>query len=232
MPYAVIDTETTGFSGQDRVIEVGVVLLGDGLEPEGDWDTLIDPARDLGPVHVHHITPADVAGAPTFAEAAGPLVGHLAGRVLVGHNIGFDSRMLNQEFERLGVGRPLLPAFTLDTITLARRLHLSPSHVYTLDRLCDTLGITRAVAHAALADAQATAQLFTLAAARLAQPTGRPEPAPVTPADRWAAHHAAARSLITSAVGKGKSSYRRQGDNRQYNTFHVFLLRKKIFIKA
>ncbi|MDR0415949.1 MAG: 3'-5' exonuclease, partial [Propionibacteriaceae bacterium] len=164
--FAVVDTETTGFGPGDRVIEVGVVLLGPDLAPESEWDTLVNPgARGVGPTAVHRIRPADIADAPAFADIAGPLVGLVRGRVLVGHNVGFDARMLNQEFERLGAGRPLHGRFSLDTLRLTKAEALSPSGVYTLDRLCDHLHIDRRPAHAALADARATAELLALAAA-------------------------------------------------------------------
>jgi DNA polymerase-3 subunit epsilon len=182
--FAVIDTETTGFGRQDQVIEVGVVLLDSALATEAVWDTLIDPGRDVGPTHVHHISSDDVVGAPVFAQVAGPLTEQLGGRIVVGHNVNFDRRMLNQEFERLGAGSPLKPEFSLDTLTLCRDLELSPTRCYTLDFLCQTHGIRRALAHSALNDAQATAELLTLAQQR--------QPAAVTTAA--AARQAAAAS--------------------------------------
>ena len=53
--YAVLDFETTGFNarGHDRVVEVGVALLRHDLTVEGTWSSVINPERDLGPVHVH-----------------------------------------------------------------------------------------------------------------------------------------------------------------------------------
>jgi DNA polymerase-3 subunit epsilon len=56
--FAVIDFETTGFSPArgDRAVEVGVVLLArDGVR-EGEWDTLLNPMRDVGASWVHGIT--------------------------------------------------------------------------------------------------------------------------------------------------------------------------------
>ncbi|MDR1512448.1 MAG: 3'-5' exonuclease [Propionibacteriaceae bacterium] len=162
--FAVIDTETTGFAESDRVVEVGVVLLDPAFGREGTWDTLVDPGRDVGPTHVHNIRPKDVAGAPRFADVAGDLVAHMAGRIVVGHNVSFDASMLDGEFRRLGAAGLLAAAATLDTLELARNLRLSPDGVCTLDHLCEVLGLRRDSSHAALADAEATAQLFILAA--------------------------------------------------------------------
>jgi DNA polymerase-3 subunit epsilon len=195
--YAVIDTETTGFGPQDRVIEVGVVLLGPELEPEGEWDTLINPHRGLGPTHIHRITRELVADAPDFAATAGPLAGQLQGRVIVGHNLSFDARMLNQEYDRLGAGRPLGRAFGVDTLELTRSLKMSATGVYTLEHLCGPFAIGLAGAHAALADARATAELFRLAAPRLQAKLAQLKPhlaenAPATLAALWADSHSAA----------------------------------------
>jgi DNA polymerase-3 subunit epsilon len=188
--FAVVDTETTGFGLTDRVIEIGVVLLDDELGPEGEWDTLINPHRSLGPTSVHHIRPTDVAGAPQFSAIAGEFIEQVRGRVVVGHNVEFDARMLNQEFTRLGVGCPVRSEFSLDTLDLTRAEHLSPTGCYTLDCLCATLDIERTIAHAALADAQATAQLLVLATTawltRLDQIDG--------PTVLWPRQHQAART--------------------------------------
>ena len=80
--FAVIDFETTGLfpGGQDRVVEVAVVHVDDRGAVTGQWDTLVNPERDLGPQHIHQIRAAEVMGAPTFPQIAGELVDLLAGR--------------------------------------------------------------------------------------------------------------------------------------------------------
>ena len=49
--YAVVDLETTGLfpGGQDRIIEIAVVLTDRTGEVEETWWTLVNPERDLGP---------------------------------------------------------------------------------------------------------------------------------------------------------------------------------------
>ena len=68
--YAVVDTETTGFSPAhgDRVLEVAVVLLDAQGRVEREWETLLNPDRGVGPTHVHGITAAEVARAPTTSR--------------------------------------------------------------------------------------------------------------------------------------------------------------------
>ena len=58
--FAVIDVETTGlFPGRlDRVVEVAVVrATGDG-EILDEFETLVNPGRDLGPSSLHGTRPA------------------------------------------------------------------------------------------------------------------------------------------------------------------------------
>ncbi len=72
--FAVIDFETTGFSpgNGDRVIEIGFVLLGCDGFAEGEWDTLVNPMRDVGASWVHGITDDDVQQAPEFGDGSFP----------------------------------------------------------------------------------------------------------------------------------------------------------------
>lgn len=85
--YAVVDVETTGLrpSWHDRIAEIGVVLVSRDGEITGEWSTLVNPRRDLGPQAIHAIRAADVRHAPTFGQIAGWLAGLLAKRVIVAH---------------------------------------------------------------------------------------------------------------------------------------------------
>lgn len=98
---AVVDVETTGFSRYDRIVEFACVTVVDGAVVE-EYETLIQPERDPGPVHIHGITPEMLQAAPPFETVAGDISSRLDGAVLVAHNISFDVRMLRQEAARLG----------------------------------------------------------------------------------------------------------------------------------
>ncbi|WP_433266789.1 exonuclease domain-containing protein [Actinosynnema sp. CS-041913] len=156
MGYAVVDVETTGFAAgrSDRVVEIAVVQLDDLGRQTGEWCTLLNPGRDLGPQHVHRISAADVWDAPTFAQAAGALARQFAGRVLVAHNLAFDARFLAAEFRRLGVD---LALDGLCTMRLAARF--LPGAKRSLQACCDAAGIVLDDAHSALHDARATGRL-------------------------------------------------------------------------
>ncbi len=99
---AVVDVETTGFGKHDRLCEVGIVTLDpETLNTVDEFETLINPKRDIGPVHIHKITASMVADAPTFAEVAHEIANRLNHSVLVAHNLLFDQRMIHQEYDRM-----------------------------------------------------------------------------------------------------------------------------------
>ena len=158
--FAVIDFETTGLfpGGHDRVVEVAVVHVDDRGAVTGQWDTLVNPGRDLGPQHIHQIHAADVMGAPTFSQIAGELVDLLAGRVLVAHNASFDIRFLRAELERAGAIPPLALEPWLCTMQLAR--DFLPGAGRALADCCAAYDIELENAHRASVDALATAKLL------------------------------------------------------------------------
>ena len=147
--YAVIDCETTGLGGHDRIVEICVVTL-DPLtwEPSDEYDTLINPQRDVGPVGVHGITASMVEAAPSFHEIAVALSRRLHGAILIAHNLPFDTRMLKYEFQRLGISFDPGSGFCTLRATGEK-----------LIAACHTWGIALKFQHRALADARATAAL-------------------------------------------------------------------------
>ena len=147
--YAVIDCETTGLGRYDRIVEICVVTL-DPLtwEPIDEYDTLINPQRDVGPVGIHGITASMVEAAPSFHEIAATLSRRLHGAILIAHNLSFDTRMLKCEFQRLGI--PFDPGSGFCTLRATGEKLIAACHRW---------GIALKFQHRALADARATAAL-------------------------------------------------------------------------
>lgn len=148
--YVILDCETTGFGPGDRIIELAAVTIdGKSLETVDEFDTLINPQRDVGRTDIHGITASMVAAAPTFAEIAATVARLLDGAVLVAHNLPFDARMVRQEFEReaaeFDAGRGVC-TLRLSGLKLALA---AESHGIPLDHH-----------HRALADARVSAGLF------------------------------------------------------------------------
>ncbi len=201
--YAVIDLETTGLrtSWHDRIVEVAVVHLDEYGQVTGEWCSLVNPDRDLGPQFVHGITAAEARQAPRFEHVAGHVAELLRGRVLAAHNLPFDASFLRAEYERAGIQAPIDPADGLCTMRLAS--HFLPSAGRSLYDCCRAAGLPPYRAHSALHDARAAARLLArylasagtpppweaavTAAARLSWPSM--PTAPVVPVQRRAAGH-------------------------------------------
>jgi DNA polymerase-3 subunit epsilon len=160
IPFLVVDVETTGGSAQagDRVTEVAAVLV-QGREVIDAFHSLVNPQRRI-PWFITNLTGIDdamVRDAPAFAEIAGDLAQHLAGRVFVAHNAKFDWAFLSAEYARVA-NAPLdaIARAQLCTVRLARRLltHLPRRN---LDAVAWHYGIAIDGRHRALGDARATA---------------------------------------------------------------------------
>ena len=148
--YAVVDCETTGFGVNDRVIEIAIVLLdGTSLEVIDEFDTLLNPGRDVGRTDLHGISPKMIGAAPRFEDIASSLAARLHGSVLVAHNISFDARMLQQECDRFKI--------KFDRGNGVCTYKLSGSK---LDVAIQSLGIELDHHHRALADARAASDIL------------------------------------------------------------------------
>ncbi|QSB04923.1 exonuclease domain-containing protein [Natronoglycomyces albus] len=157
--FAVFDLETTGFSARDRVIEIAIAHLDAEGNLTDQWETLLNPRRDLGSQSIHGIRARDVRHAPTFAQVAGDVAAQLAGRIPVAHNANFDLRMLNQEYARLGVTIPHLNEYAICTMLWAT--HFLPGVKRSLTECCKAAGISNDRPHEAMSDVMATAQLLS-----------------------------------------------------------------------
>jgi DNA polymerase III subunit epsilon len=158
--FAVVDVETTGFGGRDRIVEVAVVSLDPVGRAVGEWSTLVDPRRDVGPTSVHGLRPRDLVDAPRFADIAADLAGILQGRVPVAHNLPFDARFLQAEYTRAGCPQvPLAPEQGVCTMRLATQY--LPYAPRGLAGCCAAAGVPVDGAHEALCDARAAAGLLS-----------------------------------------------------------------------
>ena len=145
----VVDVETTGFGRSDKIVEIAAITLDSTTwETIDEYDTLINPERDVGPTGVHGITASMVEAAPTFSDVIAAIAGRLQGAVLIAHNLAFDARMLRYEFERRGIA--IEPGAGLCTYLATRK---------KLVLACEELDIPLSQQHRALADARATAEL-------------------------------------------------------------------------
>lgn len=146
---AVIDVETTGLYNVDRVVEIGIVTLDRTGTVVDEFETLVNPCRDVGPTWIHQVTASMVADAPTFDEVAPHVAARLDGAVCAAHNLPFDARMIGNEFTRNGLDIDWGDGFDTLTVTGCK-----------LGVACEDYGITHPGEHRALYDAQAVAALL------------------------------------------------------------------------
>ena len=156
--FAVVDVETTGlYPSSDRVVEVAIVQVDGAGRVIDRYETLVNPARDVGPTSIHGITAELVATAPAFSAIATDIRRLLSGVIWAGHNIAFDRRFLEAEFSR--AAQPLPEAPTLCTLAMFRRFGPT-AESHRLDCACAACGIVLEQYHCALTDAEATAALL------------------------------------------------------------------------
>src|SRR4051794_36134457 len=119
--FLVVDTETNGRMGEDcELTEVGAVLVGGG-ELHDRYESLVGVRAPLSRSiqRFTGITQDMVDQAPAADVVLPDVLEQLRGRVLVGHTLAFDRRVLRQACERAGIEWPDPPG--LCTVALARR---------------------------------------------------------------------------------------------------------------
>lgn len=149
------DTETTGVTNTDKIVELAWAELDENLNILRVVRSLIDPQQPIcaAASGVHGIVDTDVADAPTIEEffslvEPGALQQPL---VLMGHNIKFDWRFLKAHVPNM--------VTMLDTLKLARTYFPdAPNH--KLDTLRYYLDLYKGNAHRADEDVKTTVDLL------------------------------------------------------------------------
>jgi DNA polymerase III epsilon subunit-like protein len=158
--WICLDTETTGFSRDDVVIEIAML--------DGSGRTLLDTLVaspipvPLAVQRLTGITPASLSGAPTLAQLL-PALTPLLSRGILAYNAPFDVRLLTSSLRRVGVTwAPSRVACALQAFTGYRASVGVPrlGSGATLGDACAQLGIRRSGGHRALDDARATLALL------------------------------------------------------------------------
>jgi DNA polymerase-3 subunit epsilon len=158
--FAIIDIETTGgHSTYNGITEIAIVLH-NGNEVEGKFQTLVNPQMPIQRYvqSLTGITDAMVAAAPTFEKVAPQIYNLLKDRIFIAHNVNFDYAFVKQHLKEAGFefNQP-----KLCTIRLSRKIFPGLPK-YGLESLCRELNIPNKQRHRAAGDAIATTQLFEL----------------------------------------------------------------------
>jgi DNA helicase-2/ATP-dependent DNA helicase PcrA len=152
--YTAIDLETTGKDPATcHVVEIAAVRVRRG-QAVAEFTSLVKPTIPIPPdaTRTHGISDADVANAPSFAEAWPRFREFCGNDIVVAHNgYNYDFKVLHRLAGTLhGLG-------TYDTIPLAREL---VPESRSLEHLAAKYGIDVGQSHRALPDAHALAKVF------------------------------------------------------------------------
>lgn len=157
--FVALDLETTGLDARrDAVVAVAAIPFADETSQAG-LVTLVNPGRPIPAesTRVHGITDEMVAGAPSIAEVLPALDGQLAGRVTVGHGVGFDLDVLARARRAARLRR--VDFVAVDTMRLCAALHPTWANL-ALERVAAGVGIDVAGRHTAAGDAVIAGRLL------------------------------------------------------------------------
>jgi DNA polymerase III subunit epsilon len=160
LTFSVIDTETTGLDpGSDEIVAIGAVrIVKNRIVYQDRFEQLVNPGRDIPfeSYKIHGIDQSMVADQPTIAEVLPAFHRYLTDTVLIGHDVGFDLKILKRSEQHCNVS---VNHLALDTLLLSAALH--PIHKqHDLPSLAKRYGVTIVGRHTALGDAIATAEIF------------------------------------------------------------------------
>ncbi|MDU0478556.1 hypothetical protein QVA66_04805 [Staphylococcus chromogenes] len=185
-PYAVVHVDASGIHpSTSRMVALTILTL----TPLGDvHDTfyqVFDTETDIGPKHLHGLTPEDIEGKPSFSRSMRQVNGLLDGRTLIMHNMprtwGFvyaesklavrnaQKKQRNRNRNRRGrrrTGRVARPTLLVDTLATARRIGL-PLGDPRVRALARELGIEASAPQASEQRAQLPAEQVSVETAQL-----------------------------------------------------------------
>lgn len=153
----VFDVETTGTAIGSDIVEIAAVKLVNG-QPTDQFHAYISDAADVGDseqIHGYNNNFLTQNGQParavleSFCQFAGE-------SLLVGHNVGFDIKMVIAHAQKVGIQAPIWQ--WADTWNLANRFLQVES--YSLENLASQLNLASTPNHHAMDDVSTTVQLL------------------------------------------------------------------------
>lgn len=159
----ILDTETTGFTNRDEIIELAAMKIqwnGQGEKRVQDtFQSLIRVNRQIPAIitQITGITYRDIANQPRFLTVIQDFLQFAQDSTLfVAHNATFDKRMLANNCMPYGIKFPNVPWICSEKFS---RQKISVES-YKLEALAHELHIPQPKAHRALADVETAYQLL------------------------------------------------------------------------
>ena len=149
--FVAFDLETTGLSSvNDRIIEIGAVILKNGQEIDR-FQSFVDPRQTLEKriIELTGITDDMLVGAPVIEDVLPKFLDFVGDRIVVAHNSDFDTGFIRAECKRQGIEYNLTSA---DTLILSQNL-LPQLNKFKLDIVSNALSLPDFNHHRAADDA-------------------------------------------------------------------------------
>ena len=155
--FVVFDLETTAMKPENGyIVDIAALRVRDGQVVDR-FESLVNPGRPIVGHQVHGISTDDVASAPTAAEVLSRFVEWVGETPVVAHNVSFDLPFM---LRHLPNDVKWEPAAVFDTLELGYQLYPDAGAWKLADLVRFVFGRDHVVAHRAMPDAEATAELF------------------------------------------------------------------------
>ena len=158
--YAIIDTETSGGKyNEEKIIEIAIIIY-DGKNIIDTFTTLIKPnvKVDYFVQKLTGIKNSDLLDKKTFKDYAELISNLVSNKIIVGHNVEYDYRILKNELETCNIK---FSSETICTIKMSKEKYNDLKY-YNLNYLCNYFNIKLKNHHRAYDDAFATLELFKI----------------------------------------------------------------------
>jgi DNA polymerase III subunit alpha, Gram-positive type len=166
-PIFFYDLETTGLNpGIHEIIEIGAVLVS-----QPDFQVLKTYEVKVIPEHietaspealkVNHYDPENWYNAVPLSQAIRDICEMGQDAIPAGYNVTFDWAFIQAALNQVGMPDPFY-YHRVDVMSIAFAKHYQDGKFtkYSLSELCNYYNVTNRMAHTALADAQATYEVF------------------------------------------------------------------------
>ena len=140
----ILDTETTGLTNSDKIVEISIIEMIDGIKTGRRYHKFLNPEINITKkaVEIHKITNESLKDCCKFPDVAEEIIKFIGDATIIAHNSGFDMRMINNELERCGWQKYKKNRF-IDTLEIAR--YLFPDQKNNQDALCERFNINNSI---------------------------------------------------------------------------------------
>ena len=136
----ILDTETTGLGNSDKIVEISMLEMVDGIKTGRRYHKFINPEINITKKaqEIHKITNEKLKDCCKFKEIAEEIIKFIGNATIIAHNATFDRRMLNNELRECGWEKYPKERF-IDTLEISR--YLFPKEKNNQDALCSRFNI-------------------------------------------------------------------------------------------